>query len=160
MGICWSIPSFRKYANRWCCWCLPWSWESHFCRLVFSSWQQRARNHWWGLHQVSKPDGTPSCGHTSHGCSHLPSTTRGLGHKWIFAWTRDFGSSQQGGFANKHDGFKLPSRCTGWLPQCGFHRGHESGEHIPFWIPQHFGSQCHAFTQVVAQDWCTSDVVA
>jgi hypothetical protein len=34
----------------------------------------------------------------------------------------------------------------------GFCKGHESGEHIPFRVPQHFGSQWHAFTQVVIQD--------
>jgi hypothetical protein len=65
---------------------------------------------------VSRHDGTPFCRHTSHGCGHLASTIWGLGHKWIFAWACDFGSSQQGGFVNKRDGFKLPSRCTSQLP--------------------------------------------
>ncbi len=160
MGICWGISSFGKYADRWCCCYSLQFWESHFCRLASLSWQQQARNHRWGLHQVSRHDGTTSCGHTSHGCGHLPSTTWRPNHKWIFAWARDFGSSQQGGFANKCDGFKLPSKRACWLPQCEFHRTHGSGEHIPFRVPQHFGSQWHAFTQVVVQDWRTNDVAA
>jgi hypothetical protein len=65
---------------------------------------------------MSTHDGIPSCGHISHGCGHLPSTTRGLGHKRVFTSARDFASLQQGGFANKHNGFKLPSRCAGQLP--------------------------------------------
>jgi len=126
----------------------------------FLPWQQRARNHRWGLHQVSKHDGTPTCEHMSHGYGHLPSTTRGPSHKRVFAWTPDFGSLQQGGFTNKHDGFKLPSKRTRQLPQCGFRRGHGSGEYIPFRVPQHFGNQWHAFTQVVVQDWRTNDDAA
>jgi hypothetical protein len=65
---------------------------------------------------VSKHDGTPSYRHTNHGCGHLPLITQRPGHKWIFAWMSDFGSSQQGGFANKRDGFKLPSRHVCQLP--------------------------------------------
>ncbi len=53
--------------------------------------------------------------------------------------------------------FKLPSRHASQLPQCAFRRGHGGGEHIPFQVPQHFGSEWHAFTQVIAQDWHTSD---
>jgi hypothetical protein len=94
----------------------PWSWESHFCKLASLSWQQRVRNHRWRLHQMSRHDETPSYRHVSHGCGHLPLTTRRPGHKRVFAWTCNFGSSQQGGFANKRDGFKLHYRRTSWLP--------------------------------------------